>query len=273
MLWRQGGTRIWGAAANIRNVGTNGNEQQLLQLLETLYNSRNPTRRWLHCSRRDWIAAKIRACAQNQPRRALEVGFGAGAYLPVLCEVYPEVVASDLDQAHLDHARAFAAKHSNLRLVTDDITDSRLAQHNFDLILCTEVIEHIADTSAVLAGIDRLLAPGGTLILSTPQPHSLMELTCKIAFLPGVIKLVRRIYAEAVFEPGHINLMTAGTLTRALEDEGFVVRERYQSGMYLPLMAELGGNAALRLEQWLEAKLSGGPLSWMLWTQYYVAQR
>jgi len=262
-----------GAAADIRNTGANGSERQLLQLLETLYNSRNPTRRWLHCSRRDWIAAKIRECAQAHPRRALEVGFGAGAYLPALCETYPEVVASDLDQAHLDHARTFVAKHSNLRLVTDDITDSRLAQHSFDLILCTEVIEHIGDTSAVLAGIARLLAPGGTLILSTPQRHSLMELTCKVAFLPGVIKLVRRIYAEAVFETGHVNLMTAGTLIRALDDGGFVVRERYQSGMYLPLIAELGGNAALRLEQWLETKLTGGPLGWMLWTQYYIAQR
>lgn len=262
-----------GAAANIRDTAGNGSELQLLQLLETLYNSRNPTRRWLHCSRRDWIVAKIRECAQTQSHRALEVGFGAGAYLPALCDAYREVVASDLDQAHLDHARAFGVKHANLRLLTDDITDSRLAQRSFDLILCTEVIEHIGDTSAVLAGIARLLAPGGTLILSTPQPHSLMELTCKVAFLPGVIKLVRRIYAEAVFETGHINLITARTLTRALENEGFVVRERHKSGMYLPLFAELGGNATLKLEQWLEAKLNGGPLSWMLWTQYYVAQR
>lgn len=259
------------AAANLRSPGWN-TEQELLQLLDTLYNSRNPTRRWLHCSRRDWITAKIRECAKAQPRRALEVGFGAGAYLPALCEAYREVVASDLDQAHLDHARTFAAEHSNLRLVTDDITDSRLAERSFDLILCTEVVEHIGGTSSVLAGIARLLAPGGTLILSTPQRHSLMELTCKVAFLPGVINLVRRIYAEAVFETGHINLMTAGTLMRALADEGFVVRERYQSGMYLPLIAELGGNAALRLEQWFEAKLSGGPFSWMLWTQYYVAR-
>ena len=112
-----------------------GSEAQLLGLLETLYNSRNPTRRWLHCTRRDWIAAKIGECAHERAGRVLEVGFGAGIYLPTLCEAFREVVASDLDQAHLDHANPIAAKYPNLRLVTDDITDSRMPPESFDLVL------------------------------------------------------------------------------------------------------------------------------------------
>jgi 2-polyprenyl-3-methyl-5-hydroxy-6-metoxy-1,4-benzoquinol methylase len=260
------------AAANTRQTTANNHEQQLLELLETLYHSRNPTRRWLHCTRHDWITAKVAECSRERSRRALEVGFGAGTYLPALCEAYREVVASDLDQAHVDHVRGLAAKYPNLKLATDDITRSQLPERSFDLILCSEVIEHISDTAAVLTGIKRLLAPGGTLILSTPQRYSLMELACKVAFVPGVINLVRHIYGESVFETGHINLMTAATVTGALEREGFVVRERHKSGMYLPLFAEFGGNRALRLEQWLEARLNGGSLSWMLWTQYYVAR-
>src|SRR6266481_1664699 len=85
-------------------------DAELLALLETLYSSRNPTRRWLHCTRRDWIIAKLRECARIRPGRALEVGFGAGVYLPALCESYREVVATDLDQAHLNHARPLTAK-------------------------------------------------------------------------------------------------------------------------------------------------------------------
>src|SRR5580704_3726917 len=122
------------AAKNHQSV-SNGAELQLLALLETLYNSRNPTRRWLHCTRRDWITAKVAEYASGRPRRALEVGFGAGAYLPALCESFREVVASDLDQAHLDHARAISAKYPNLRLATDDITASELPEHSFDLVL------------------------------------------------------------------------------------------------------------------------------------------
>ena len=260
--------------ATARNYGSGavGSEAELLALLETLYNSRNPTRRWLHCTRRDWIIAKIRECAGKQPGRALEVGFGAGVYLAALAEAYSEVVASDLDQAHIDHARSIAARYSNLRLVTDDITASRLPDQSFDLVLCSEVIEHISDTAAVLAGIRRLIAPGGILILSTPQRHSLMELACRIAFMPGVINVVRRIYGEAVFETGHINLATERELTVALAQAGFRIRDRFKSGMYIPVLAEFTGRAGLGIEQWLERKLRQGPLSWMLWTQYYVAE-
>jgi SAM-dependent methyltransferase len=247
-------------------------DTELLTLLETLYNSRNPTRRWLHCTRRDWIIGRIRDCASERPGRALETGFGAGVYLPVLAESYREVVAADLDQAHLDHAQPLLSQYPNLRLVIDDITRSQLPEASFDLVLCSEVLEHIPDAARVIDGLRRLLAPGGILILSTPQRHSLMELACKVAFMPGVIDLVRRIYGEAIFETGHINLLTERELTTALMGRGFRIRERFKSGLYLPLVAEFGVGPGLRVAQWLEARLRTGPLSFLLWTQYYVAQ-
>lgn len=255
-----------------RGAATTSSPDEMLGLLETLYNSRNPTRRWLHCTRRDWIVAKIRECAIARPGRALEIGFGAGVYLPAMAEAYREVVASDVEQAHLDHARDIAAKYPNLRLVADDIVESKLPEQSCDLVLCSEVIEHIGGTARVLTEIRRLLAPGGLLILSTPQRHSTVEFACKVAFLPGVINLVRWIYGEAVFETGHINLMTERELTGALVEAGFRIRERFKSGMYIPLIAEFGGELGLRIEKWLEQRLRRGPLSWMLWTQYYVAQ-
>jgi SAM-dependent methyltransferase len=249
-----------------------GSQAELLDLLETLYRSRNPTRRWLHCTRRDWIIAKIHECASMRPGRALEVGFGAGVYLAALAENYREVVATDLDQAHLEHARPLLVKYPNLRLATDDITVSDLPAASFDLILCSEVLEHIPDPARVIAGLRRLVAPGGILVLSTPQRHSLMELACKVAFMPGVIGLVRRIYGEAVFETGHINLMTEREVTAGLVAGGFEIRERFKSGMYIPLVAEFGGTPGLRLARWVEARMRRGPLSFALWTQYYVAQ-
>lgn len=245
---------------------------ELLPLLETLYESSNPTRRWLHCTRRDWIVGKLRECARERPGRAIEIGFGAGIYLPALAECFTEVVASDLDQAHLDHARAIAAKYPNLELVRDDVTDSRLPAHGFSLALCSEVIEHIPDTRRVLTGIRRLLQPGGLLLLSTPQRWSLMEVAAKIAFLPGIVQIVRRIYGEAVFDMEHTNSMTARAAERQLSNAGFRIRERYKSGMYIPLVAEFGGASGRSLEQWVEQRVRGHRLDSMLWTQYYVAE-
>ena len=246
-------------------------ESELVALQETLYRSRNPTRRWLHCSRRDWIIDALARHAPAGPARALEVGPGSCVYLPVLARLFGGVVASDIEAAFLQHAAALQHGLPNLELVLDNICDSALPPASFDLILCTEVVEHIADSRAALHGMRRLLKPGGVLVLSTPQRYSPLEQAARIAFLPGVIDLVRRIYREPVLETGHINLMTARTVQRQLREAGFALREQHRSGMYLPLLAEFGGASALRFEQWLERKLRGTMGAGLLWTQYYIA--
>ena len=246
-------------------------ETELIPLLETLYASKNPTRRWLHCTRRDWIIAQARECALAGARRALEVGFGAGVYLAPLAEAFAEVTATDLDEAHLRHGHALAARYPNLTLRRDDILATALPERSFDLILCSEVIEHFAQSARALAAMRRLIAPGGTLMLSTPQRYSLLETACRVAFLPGVIGLVRRIYGEAIFETGHINLLTARAAERQITAAGFRILKRFSSGMYLPIVAEFGGERGLGFARWLERRVRGGRLDWLLWTQYYVA--
>ena len=247
---------------------------ELVELQQTLYQSKNPTRRWLHCTRKDWIIDAInRIISEIDSKRALEVGPGSGIYLPILAELFEEVTASDVEEDYLRHANILKDVHPNLCLVTDDITDSKLEKASFDLILCTEVVEHIYNSSAAIAQMYQLLKPGGILILSTPQRWSPLEQTAKIAFLPGIIELVRLIYREPVLETGHINLMTVKQVTKQLETPGFKIRKRFKSGMYLPLIAEFTGMWGLNFEKWLETKLIDGPLDWLLWIQYYIAQK
>jgi SAM-dependent methyltransferase len=247
-------------------------KQQLVELQETLYASKNPTRRWLHCSRRDWILDALQRYVPLSNQCALEVGPGSGLYLPTLAKRFNKVIACDIEESYLEHATAFISDYPNLQLLIDDITASQLDDNRLDLVLC-EVIEHNVDSALMLAEIHRLLKPGGTLILSTPQRYSPLELTAKIAFLPGIIELVRLIYQEPILKTGHINLMTEKTVTHQLKTAGFTILESYKTGMYLPLIAELTGNIGLRIEQWLEEKLRNGWLDFLLWTQYYIAQK
>ena len=249
-------------------------DEELVELQETLYTSSNPTRRWLHCIRRDWITDALRRYAKPESRNAvtaLEVGPGSGIYLPLLADLFNDVYGSDIEDAYLKNAHALLDEISNLSLVVDDITDSKLPQGLFDLILCTEVIEHIPDSQAAITQMRRLLKPGGILVLSTPQRYSPLELSAKVAFLPGIIQLVRFIYQEPILDSGHINLMTETEVKKQLAAAGFSIVEDYKSGMYLPMIAEFTGGHGLRLEQFLEKKFRTGPLDWLLWTQYYIA--
>ncbi len=248
-------------------------DPELLRLQKTLYTSSNPTRRWLHCTRRDWIMAELRRQAREKHGRALEVGFGSGVYLPLLAELYEEAVAVDLQEAFLQHGRSLITTLPNLRVIADDITKSQLKNDEFDLILCSEVIEHIDLWQQALAEMCRLTRPGGTLLLSTPQPWSPLEVMGKIAFKPGVISLVRAVYGEEILETGHISLLSEKKITTALKAAGFTIKERFKSGIYIPLVAEFFGEPALRLERWLESHLRDGPLDRLLWVQFYLAQK
>jgi 2-polyprenyl-3-methyl-5-hydroxy-6-metoxy-1,4-benzoquinol methylase len=243
----------------------------LLALQRVLYESRNPTRRWLHRTRRDWISGALERLASLGSRaHALEVGPGSGVYVPILSRLFERVTVLDIESAYLDAVRELALP--NVSVVCDDIRRPTAPAARVDLLLCTEVIEHIGESRAALAGMRRLLRPGGVLVLSTPQRYSPLEVCSRVAFLPGVIDVVRLIYREPILPTGHINLLTAAEARRQIEQAGFMIRQTHTSGIYLPLLAELGGEPVRRLAEWLEGRLRGGRLAWLLWTQYYVAE-
>ncbi|MGH9124291.1 MAG: class I SAM-dependent methyltransferase [Acidimicrobiales bacterium] len=248
-------------------------EPTLLELQDTLYRSKNPTRRWIHTRRKEMIEGLLRQVGGPGVARAMEIGPGSGLYLPLLAELATEVYATDIEPSFLDRAREQLAGNDQARFVVDDITRTDLPEASFDLILCTEVLEHIPDWRAALASMAALLTPGGTLVLSTPQPRSPLELMGKVAFKPGVLQVVRAIYREPILETGHISLVSARQLDDQLAAAGLRIEQHAFTGAYLPVVAEFGGAAALRLEQALEPRLQRRPLRGLLWTQYVTARR
>ena len=101
-----------------------------------------------------------------------------------------------------------------LRLINADGTNLPFPENSFDLILCTEMLEHIPSPIALLREVARVKKPQGIFILSTPQKFSLPELTAKIFFSPLLCWLVKMVIRESVNDCGHISLQTASSLKR-----------------------------------------------------------
>ncbi len=96
------------------------------------------------------------------------------------------------------------------------------ADHRFDVVICSEVLEHIPEFERVLAEIRRVLKPGGRISVSVPR------------FFPEWIcwKL-----SDAYHEVpgGHVRIFRTSQLTQAVEKQNFkLIKRHWAHSLHVP---------------------------------------
>lgn len=149
-------------------------------------------------------------------RRILDIGY---ARQPSPYLVGDEVVGLDLDEV----PRSVAPNYTE-RIVGDATQlDAALGRRQFDTIICGELIEHIEEPYAFMRQLHAALAPGGTLVLSTPNPLGFPIV------LAEVLRSTRFFYSR-----DHLYLFTPRWVQRLVSQSGFDLRATKAVGMWLP---------------------------------------
>jgi SAM-dependent methyltransferase len=101
------------------------------------------------------IAAEVeRRFAGRRDLDVLDVGCGAKPYLPLV----------------VDHAQGYRGLDLVPRLHVDDVGAATALPYphaSFDLVLCTQLLEHVLEPEQVVREIARVLVPGGLALVST----------------------------------------------------------------------------------------------------------
>lgn len=244
-----------------------GQEEMRFQL--NRYEDPNPTRWYLHNNRKDWILQQL----DNHVDRGssvLEIGVGCGVFTRWLRHQGANVTATDVNHIFLQNI----ADINGVEVICGDATED-LGFRNFDLLLCSEVIEHIAPEKSQIF-LDRMfdaLRPNAVAILSTPQRFSTVELFARLFKFPAILWLAKAIYGTAE-ELGHINLMTRIEFERQIRNAGFKIEKVELLGLYIPLLAEVGGKMGAEFQYRLSNIIRKIPyLKGLLWTQAYVLRK
>jgi ArsR family transcriptional regulator len=100
-----------------------------------------------------------------------DLGCGSGRLAATIAPYARSVVAVDSSPEMLEVARARLSGFDNVQIVQGRIEELPLAAASLDLALVVHLLHHVADPSAALAEVARVLRPGGRLVVADVLPH------------------------------------------------------------------------------------------------------
>jgi SAM-dependent methyltransferase len=169
-----------------------------------------------------WDAARIRMSRSYQRqvytrarallrergfRSVIDVGCGPATKLvEILSPAARDVVGVDVAPA-IDYCRRTHSGAAEFHVVDLERPALDLGR-TFDLVVCSDVIEHLADPDPLLRFLLALVAPGGLIVLSTPEREAL-----------------RGAAALTAANPEHVREWSRSELAAYLDDRGFEILE------------------------------------------------
>jgi 2-polyprenyl-3-methyl-5-hydroxy-6-metoxy-1,4-benzoquinol methylase len=176
---------------------------------------------------------------RRKSARLLDIGCDTGSLLRVARDDFGMNVLG-VEVSHL--AARVAQDEHGLDVLVGDVTELNLPSESFDIITLADVVEHVANPSALLREVSRLLIDEGRVYIYTSDHDALinsMGLTLYRLFGRWSSVLLEKLYI-----PYHEFYFTKSTLARLVTSVGFQIE--YHANKEFPLR-EFGHGLPLKL--------------------------
>ena len=117
-------------------------------------------------------AMLARAAREQCCQIVLNAGSGEGLFASLLLATCDPTLQVEMD---LSTGGARHLRSSRQRYIVASLTEVPLVSASVDLVLCSEVLEHIPGDGAAVAEIARVLRPDGWLVMSVPTPPAVPD--------------------------------------------------------------------------------------------------
>ena len=209
----------------------------------------------------------------GRPPRILDIGCGNGSITFPLASLGYPITGIDVSNASISHA-AGKCPFRNARFLAHDLSQSPLPER-YDLIICSEVLEHLSDPSPLVKGMTGALEPGGIAVVTVPNGYGLREVMGRLEhgmrgsrLLTPAADLFRRLLGMKSArekclmhtsnpEQDHVQKFTPRQFTLLLSSHGLAVEGWVNSFWLLSLFgkANKGVGWLARLDSWLADRL------------------
>lgn len=133
---------------------------------------------WWFVGRRILFRRLLERCADDRRARVLDVGTSTGANLRLLAEMgYRDITGLDSST----EAIRFCAEKGLPPVRHGSVTAMPFEEDRFDMVMATDVVEHVDDDARAVAEVARVLRPGGAALFTVPAFQSLWGLQDEVS--------------------------------------------------------------------------------------------
>lgn len=129
-------------------------------------------RKWMEGFRSEMVS---RLAGDIDGKKVLDIGCQYGVFSFYLSERGGMVTGMDISEKWVNRCREECSERypeKDMDFVVGDAQALPFPDESFDIVVCTEVVEHVDYAGNVLGEIHRVLTPGGILVLGTPNTAS-----------------------------------------------------------------------------------------------------
>jgi len=156
-------------------------------------------------------------------RGAVDIGCGDGHLCAELhAHGWPFVAGIDVSETRIERAKRL---YPHLTFFDRPLAETGLGKSSLDLIVMDAVIEHLPLPLETLREFLEFLAPGGRIVLTTPNMDS------------GEFRLLRKRWTSMLAPHAHIFLFSPASIQRLVSEAGFISEctGNYHSPLYTPI--------------------------------------